>query len=942
MNSSTDNLFLFKPKLQNLKNASKIFFVCHPNDFEEYFEDITDKILEKTADNHISAVFSYANPAISFNFDEVKEYLENMQLVVIPVTWQLLLKPNTVTEKLIPFVLEKHIPILPLVQDPALASEYPKHFGNIQFLCDDKNDKTAIPYDIKLNDFIKETLVGDELRRRVQDAFDAYIFLSYRKKDRKIAQEIMHLIHQNEFCRDIAIWYDEFLTPGEDFNKSIQKAIEKSDLFAMVITPNIVEPNNYIIKHEYPAADTAKKTILPLESIQTDKDKLNKYYENIPSCTDIHNSTALSSALLRNLKITATEENDSPEHNYLIGLAYLTGIDVETNHERGIKLIKKAAEANMPEAVARMATINRTGIGCDINYNQYEYWTDRLIEIFKKQYPLYDSEGWLRLTNSLFGKMLLHQSTNNVLAAKAAAEETIFYANEVKKEKDIYFVTYVLTMANLTLSGVEQQLIANGADSNTNEFTLLNDTFKAGLKGLHEAERIIEEYISRHPEDNAAVLESLTYSQLLSSYVALQDLDSAKKYYEKLMAVTIKQNEQSLIDELEFQWLSLEKALNLDTNNQKQIKEYCYFLINFFCKKEINKTTALAVLQMGFQLKIFAEALLECDHLSSKDIELLESYLKKCLSAYRAIPEKYVTNFILSTLSQILLFGTSLEKRLNRKLQEYHYWKEYSEIIELTLARYDNTENKQKLRDALHVLAFSSMVIKDYDAGYNYGLKYYKLCFEIAKLLPKDQNAHIECVDAVSFLSHYFATKKEMDKSLQYAKSACEMADSIFKYFDNAKTLLCLAKINTEYASLLLSDKKYTEALGSCKRAVSASFKLVDMAKQKGAGFSVDFELEIFDALYDGIKLMGDICFESEDLENAKEHYSYFLKIVGEEKTRIRDVYLVLCRLTTIYIDIKEYKNADQCFKKLVELDPKNKSVKSDYKAFRKEFKEYL
>ena len=172
-----DNILLFKPSYRDIKNASKIFFACHPHDFKVYFEDISDKILEKASDNNISAVFSYVNPDLKVSFDDIKEYLNNMQLLVIPVTWDLLLKPNMIIDSLLPFALEKHIPILPLMQDPDLTNEYAKHFGNIQFLCDDKNDKTAIPYEIKLNDFIKDTLVGDELRRRVQDAFDAYIFL---------------------------------------------------------------------------------------------------------------------------------------------------------------------------------------------------------------------------------------------------------------------------------------------------------------------------------------------------------------------------------------------------------------------------------------------------------------------------------------------------------------------------------------------------------------------------------------------------------------------------------------------------------------------------------------------------------------------------------------------------------------------------------------------
>ena len=116
-----------------------------------------------------------------------------------------------------------------------------------------------------LETYIKSVLVSSELAEKVRAAFDAYIFLSYRKKDRRKAQELMRLIHRNPLCRDIAIWYDEFLTPGEDFNQAIGKMLQKSDLFAPVVTPNLVNEINYVMTTEYPAARKQGKPVLPVE-----------------------------------------------------------------------------------------------------------------------------------------------------------------------------------------------------------------------------------------------------------------------------------------------------------------------------------------------------------------------------------------------------------------------------------------------------------------------------------------------------------------------------------------------------------------------------------------------------------------------------------------------------------------------------------------------------
>ena len=46
------------------------------------------------------------------------------------------------------------------------------------------------------------------------------------------------------------------------------------------------------------------------------------------------------------MKEAVTENDNEPEHNFLIGLAYLDGIDVEVNRERGIEMITLAALSN--------------------------------------------------------------------------------------------------------------------------------------------------------------------------------------------------------------------------------------------------------------------------------------------------------------------------------------------------------------------------------------------------------------------------------------------------------------------------------------------------------------------------------------------------------------------------------------------------------------------
>jgi hypothetical protein len=206
-------------------------------------------------------------------------------------------------------------------------------------------DATAISFEEKLGKYLSSVLVSDETAQKIRQAFDAYIFLSYRKKDRALAQKLMRLIHENEFARDIAIWYDEFLVPGEDWSEAIAAALDKSRLFALAVTPNLLEEGNFVKNVEYPAARDAGKPIVAAEVAETDREALKNAFPDLPSVVGAE-SPALPEALLRALSGIAVRENDAdPVHNFFIGLAYLSGIDVERCPDRALDLITASADA---------------------------------------------------------------------------------------------------------------------------------------------------------------------------------------------------------------------------------------------------------------------------------------------------------------------------------------------------------------------------------------------------------------------------------------------------------------------------------------------------------------------------------------------------------------------------------------------------------------------
>lgn len=359
----------------------RVYFCCYEEDFDRVFEPVCKEIL----DIQLNAAIWYYDPAEGAPEEEALfENLSQMQLFVIPVTSGFLYKENRAREVEFKYAIEHHIPVLPLVQEPGLGRDFNKLCGDLQYLdkYGSQRDATALPYEEKLKKFLESVLVSDEMAQKIRAAFDAYIFLSYRKKDRKYAQEIMRLIHGNSFCRDIAIWYDEFLTPGENFNSEIDEALKKSSLFALVVTPHLLENPNYVMRVEYPMAKESGKPILPIEGLPTDAGGLSALYAGIaPTVTAEH----LTDELYDMVKNIALRENDEdPAHNFLIGLAYLSGIDVEVDHDRALALITSAAEQDLPEAYSKLISMYRNGEGVGRDYQAAISWQRKYVDYFRR------------------------------------------------------------------------------------------------------------------------------------------------------------------------------------------------------------------------------------------------------------------------------------------------------------------------------------------------------------------------------------------------------------------------------------------------------------------------------------------------------------------------------------------------------------------------------
>lgn len=363
------------------RGKPRVYFTCHPKDFEQCF----DKICKDIFKTHDCVIYYTDDMTVELSSSNSQTDLKWMNLFVIPITQRLLTQPNRAMDSDVRFAIENHISVLPIMMEAGLEEIYcrPDRFGTLQFINPYSDDLSEISYNEKLKKYLDSVLISDAIAQRVRKAFDTYIFLSYRKKDRAYANELMRLIHKNPELRDVAIWFDEFLTPGESFKENIEKMLNSSDLFTLLVTPNLLEmPDgnpNFVMSEEYPAAKRAGKIILPSEMRPTDKQSLKSSFCGIPECVNARNDIEFRERLLCAIKdIAVTESKDDPEHNYLIGLAYLEGIDVEVDIERGVELISSSAQCCLPEAMVKLHQMYMYGDKVSQDYWVALIWAEKL------------------------------------------------------------------------------------------------------------------------------------------------------------------------------------------------------------------------------------------------------------------------------------------------------------------------------------------------------------------------------------------------------------------------------------------------------------------------------------------------------------------------------------------------------------------------------------
>ena len=495
-----------------MKGKPRVWFCAHPSDHKKYLDLAADMLLAACD----CAVFYDEEPAAPYDAPALFRALGEMDLFLIPVTAAFLAGDCRAVETELAFAEEHGIPVLPVMWEEICMETYRRVCGDRPLLDPYAVGRVGDAPDRKLRAYLHEALARERVTGTVREAFDACMALGCHSDDLSYAHELMRAIHANEFCRDIAIPCNSELSFLEIVDWELLK---KSKLLVLTVTPRLLGEEKGTLSELYAAATEIGLPILAVSFEDTAREVLEAQYPGIPECIPAEDGAALTAALLNILgELDLPENDDDPEHNYRIGLAYLYGADVERDPARALSLITAAAEAEHLEAMETLAFMHRAGLGAPCNAERAREAQETLVCYYRTvcEYSE-DEEDAQKFTELLgeYGDALL--CDGNAMAAMEIFGELLGFCEGVREKFGAPFVKKGISDAYTGLGKVHQM---------TEELGEAAESYRAAL--ATDMERTMEN------KDTESFCElAASYLSLGSAEAACDAFDRAKECFEK-------------------------------------------------------------------------------------------------------------------------------------------------------------------------------------------------------------------------------------------------------------------------------------------------------------------------------------------------------------------------------------------------------------------------
>ncbi len=315
-----------------------ILIISHPGEVSYYVDKIKDFIWSILPD----AIIWHPKSRVTDEIQLIEE-VKQMNAVISFMTAQFLQSKNDILDKILPYIIENKYPFLPILDAKNHKKLYEEKFGKIQYVDKKELDKNIF---VAIQRFVQDIQSCNQRNDcvSVEDVndFSQMYFVSYRRIDGRYVDFIQRLIHKDERLYTTQVWYDSYEAPGEDFEYNLFKIINKCTAVLLLVTPQLLEPDNYVTRIEIPYARACNKPIIALLMEETD---LNKLYEMI-QIKKVYkpNEWEFFGEILLDASVSLPNRDLSPMKMAQLAEAYMNGKDVERNIDIACKLLYRAVQ----------------------------------------------------------------------------------------------------------------------------------------------------------------------------------------------------------------------------------------------------------------------------------------------------------------------------------------------------------------------------------------------------------------------------------------------------------------------------------------------------------------------------------------------------------------------------------------------------------------------
>lgn len=366
----------------------KIYVTGHKKDLP-VFRSVTDDILKL-----LNAKVFVDSGLVTEEYPAVEDRLlsiSQMNLMVFIVSDSFFEADCTARTVEFEYAVKNRIPILPIILKEGLEEVFNRICGPYHLLKRYSSyfpDKLKHFIDLKFNQYH----MIDKPPIPLEKCKNGKIFISYRKKNRVYADKAIRFLRSIDFLRDVEIWYDDFLTEGEGYNDEIALHLKESNIFLLIVTPDLLEEGNYVMRIEYPNAVKAGKKIIPLIAEDTDKVSLARKYSGINPFLRLGDK--MGAAFTFTAALNCTEKYAySPDKLFMLGSAYFDGKGMEFNPTLGIEMLTAAADGGCYYACSRMGILYSEGIGVQVDHHKAKQYFLKAVQLSEKDFLANPRQG---------------------------------------------------------------------------------------------------------------------------------------------------------------------------------------------------------------------------------------------------------------------------------------------------------------------------------------------------------------------------------------------------------------------------------------------------------------------------------------------------------------------------------------------------------------------